>query len=61
MPPEPYMGGMVPPAGLGNKGPECKHPDAASRDMINGKAYCYAERNNNKGCGKQGKLWVSRQ
>lgn len=36
---------------------ECMHPKAASRDPIYGKALCSAERSNNKGCGKQGKLW----
>lgn len=41
-------------------GPECKHPGAVSRDMIFGKAYCQSERQTNKGCGKQGKLWVSK-
>lgn len=57
---EPYLGGIAP-AGRGNNGPECNHPEAASRDMVNGKAYCYQERNTNKGCGKQGKLWQTRQ
>ena len=41
--------------------PTCEHPDAASRDMIYGKALCRVERVTNKGCGKQGKLWESRQ
>ncbi len=54
-----YYGG-IPPAGRGNQGPECKHPDAHSRDMVNGKAYCYQERNDTKGCGKTGKLWQIR-
>jgi hypothetical protein len=40
--------------------PTCEHPQAASRDMIYGKAYCQNERNDKKGCGKQGKLWVSK-
>lgn len=37
--------------------PECESPKAHSRDMIYGKAYARSERNDNKGCGKQGKLW----
>jgi hypothetical protein len=37
--------------------PECLHPQAASRDLVYGKALCYNERAANKGCGKQGKLW----
>lgn len=40
--------------------PECGHPSANSRDMIYGKALCANERNDKKGCGKQGKLWESR-
>lgn len=38
--------------------PECRHPEAASRDMIYGKALCQNERNDKKGCGKQGRLWT---
>lgn len=37
--------------------PECLHPDAHSRDLIYGRAFCANERDDNKGCGKQGKLW----
>lgn len=37
--------------------PQCAHPKAASRDMIYGRCFCTAERNNNKGCGKKGKFW----
>ncbi len=37
--------------------PQCKHPEAASRDMVNGVCYCRQERNNKKGCGAAGKLW----
>ena len=37
--------------------PECLHPEASSRDMIYGKAFCHTERTATKGCGKQGKLW----
>ena len=44
-----------------SQGPECNHPKAHSRDMIYGKAFCINERNDNKGCGKQGKLWESRK
>ena len=40
-----------------NKGPECNHPNAKTRDLVYGKAFCINERNNNKGCGKKGKLW----
>jgi hypothetical protein len=42
-----------------NKGPECKHPDAGTRDPVFGKAFCINERNatSKKSCGKQGKLW----
>lgn len=36
---------------------QCKHPEAASRDMVNGVCYCRQERNNKKGCGAAGKLW----
>lgn len=38
---------------------ECLHPEAASRDLVTGKAYCLTERNmeKGKGCGQQGKLW----
>ncbi len=52
---EPYLGGMAPQQNVA--GPPCNHPDAATRDMIYGKAYCIAERNGTSGCGKQGKLW----
>lgn len=41
--------------------PTCQHPKAASRDMIYGKAYCQNERAGTKGCGKQGKLWASKE
>ena len=44
-----------------NKGPECKHPGAVTRDMVFGKAFCINERNNNKGCSKQGKLWETKE
>lgn len=37
--------------------PECAHPQAASRDLVHGRALCYNERAMNKGCGKAGKLW----
>lgn len=52
---------MVQPRGVQN--PECKHPQAASRDLIYGKAYCANEREmkGNKGCGKQGKLWEAKE
>jgi hypothetical protein len=40
--------------------PTCEHPKAASRDMIYGKAFCHIERSDTKGCGKKGKLWVSK-
>lgn len=43
-----------------NKGPECRHPKAVTRDLVFGKAYCINERNNNKGCGKHGKLWEAK-
>jgi hypothetical protein len=54
---EPYMAQLQPRP----HDPECSHPKAASRDLVNGKAYCRQERNNNKGCGKQGKLWEPRK
>lgn len=41
--------------------PLCTHPSAASRDMIYGKAFCHTERADKKGCGKQGKLWASKE
>lgn len=53
---EPYLGAMQP-----RNEPECAHPKAATRDLIYGKAMCRQERNNNKGCGKQGKLWEARK
>lgn len=43
-----------------NRGPECKSPAAITRDLVFGKAFCINERNNNKGCGKKGKLWEPR-
>lgn len=41
--------------------PECTHPKAASRDLLYGKAFCANERNTQKGCGKKGKLWASKE
>lgn len=40
-----------------NKGPECGHPKAVTRDLVYGKAFCINERQSKQGCGKQGKLW----
>jgi hypothetical protein len=37
----------------------CNNPNAATRDLIYGHCFCYTERNEQKGCGKQGKLWES--
>lgn len=55
---EPYMANLQ---GLvQQQGPECKAPGAKTRDMVLGKAYCRAERNDKKGCGPTGKLWVSK-
>jgi hypothetical protein len=45
----------------GRDEPQCKNPKAASLDPIYGIAFCRNERANTKGCGKQGKLWESRQ
>jgi hypothetical protein len=38
---------------------ECKHPNAASRDLVYGRTTCQAERNmqGRKGCGPVGRLW----
>ena len=38
---------------------KCKHPDAQTRDMIFGQAYCAAERQSKSkdACGKEGRLW----
>lgn len=38
---------------------QCMHPNAASRDMVTGKAFCLTERNteDKNACGKTGKLW----
>ena len=41
--------------------PECKHPKAATRDLIYGIAYCHQERASKKGCGTTGKLWEPRK
>ena len=41
--------------------PECDHPEAATRDLVHGRARCYDERNSTKGCGKTGKLWTPKQ
>ena len=41
--------------------PRCMHPEAYSRDPVMGTCYCTQERSGNKGCGKQGKLWQSRE
>lgn len=41
-------------------GPECKHPEARTRDLVYGKAFCRKERNDTKGCGPKGRLWVSK-
>ena len=40
--------------------PTCENPKAVTRDPIYGKAFCRNERNDKKGCGKQGKLWASK-
>lgn len=53
---EPYLAHIKP-----QQQPECLNPKAASRDLIYGKAYCIQERNNNRGCGKSGKLWEAKQ
>lgn len=37
--------------------PTCKHPKAATRDPIYGRAFCQNERQSKKGCGPKGKLW----
>jgi hypothetical protein len=37
--------------------PVCKSPLAHSRDLVTGACNPYAERQDTKGCGKQGKLW----
>lgn len=49
---EPYLAQVQP-----KQKPECQNPRAASRELIYGKAFCENERNNNKGCGRKGKLW----
>lgn len=41
--------------------PQCEHPKAVSRELIYGMAICRTERNTKKGCGPQGKLWVSKK
>lgn len=46
-------------AGAANE-PQCKHPEAATRDVVNGLCYCRQERQGSKGCGKAGKLWEAR-
>ena len=40
----------------------CKHPEAATRDVIVGLAYCSNERSSNgrKGCGKEARLWAQK-
>ena len=43
-----------------NRGPECRNEKAATLDPVYGKAYCIAERQSKKGCGKQGKLWETK-
>lgn len=37
--------------------PVCASPKAHSRDLVSGNCNPYAERADNKGCGKTGKLW----
>jgi len=41
--------------------PKCKHPDAATRDIVFGICYCRNERasKGKSGCGKEGRLWES--
>ncbi len=53
---KPYLG----PITVESK-PECKHEEAVTRDMVYGTCYCHNERNDSKGCGKQGKLWTPKQ
>lgn len=43
------------------RGPQCNHPKAASRDLVFGRAFCHNERNATRGCGKQGKLWEAKK
>lgn len=44
------------------KEPRCKHPEATTRDLVDGIAYCRNERHTKgkRGCGKEGRLWTSR-
>lgn len=40
--------------------PECRHPEAGTRDPVFGKTLCENERNSKgrNSCGKQGRLWT---
>jgi len=40
--------------------PQCRHPEAKTREPIYGLAYCHQERQSKSGCGRGGKLWEPR-
>ena len=42
--------------------PRCNHPEASTRDIVDGIAYCRNERHTKgkQGCGKPGRLWTSK-
>lgn len=44
------------------KEPRCSHPEATTRDLVDGIAYCRNERHTKgrQGCGKEGRLWISK-
>lgn len=54
--------GIIVPEQLSASQMECRHPRAATRDVVTGRCMCQAERSaGRKGCGPSGRLWEEKK